>query len=58
MGKAKKEQLFGQTGAIHALKEGSVIVRLSAVICGLGCMVRKQFGKGLLDLGAEALVIL
>lgn len=58
MKKAKRKQASHQAGAIHALKNGSPIVALSAVICGLGCIVRKQFAKGALYLAAEALVIL
>lgn len=43
--------------AIAALKSGSWIVRLSALIWGLGCLVQKQFVKGLLYLAAEAFCI-
>ena len=32
--------------ALDALKSGSLAVRLSAVIWGLGCLVRRQFVKG------------
>ena len=58
MGKTKKKKFFNQGSVIQALKNGSVIVSLSAVICGLGCIVRKQFVKGFLYLAAEMLVIL
>ena len=57
MGKAKRKQPSNQFGVVSALKNGSVIVYLSAVICGLGCIIRKQFAKGLLYLAAEGLVI-
>lgn len=50
MGKEKRNQ--------DPLKNCSAIVYLSTVICGLGCIVRKQFAKGLLYLLAEILVIL
>ncbi|MDE6640152.1 MAG: sugar ABC transporter permease [Acetatifactor sp.] len=58
MERAKRKQPSIHTGAIPALRNGSAIVRLSAVVCGLGCIVRKQFAKGLLYLVAELLVIL
>lgn len=48
-----KEKINGKSQ-----KNCSVIVYLSAVICGLGCIARKQFAKGLLYLFAEILVIL
>lgn len=57
MKNAKRKWSSGH-GAIHALRNGSAIVALSTVICGLGCIVRKQFAKGFLYLAAEALVIL
>lgn len=50
MGKEKRNR--------NPLKNCSAIVYLSTVICGLGCIVRKQFAKGLLYLLAEILVIL
>ena len=30
---------------LSALKNGSMMVTLSAVICGWGCLIRKQFGR-------------
>ena len=50
MGKEEKNR--------NPLKNCSAFVYLSTVICGLGCIVRKQFAKGLLYLFAEILVIL
>lgn len=44
--------------ALNALKDGSPAVKLSAVIWGLGCLVRKQFVKGAVYLLAEAAIIL
>lgn len=41
-----------------ALKNGSVAVKLSAVIWGLGCLTRKQIVKGLMFLAIEAAIIL
>ena len=40
-----------------ALKNGSIMVTLSAVICGWGCLIRKQFVKGTLYLLGELAVI-
>ncbi len=42
----------------NALRDGSIPVKLSAVIWGLGCLVRKQFVKGLAFLMVEAAIIL
>ncbi len=42
---------------MRALKNGSVMVTLSAVICGWGCLIRKQFAKGALYLAAELAII-
>mgnify|MGYP001082612141 CR=1 FL=1 len=44
--------------AQNALRDGSIPVKLSAVIWGLGCLVRKQFVKGLAFLMVEAAIIL
>lgn len=41
----------------NALKNGSWIVTLSAVICGWGCVIRGQIVKGLLYLAAEVAII-
>ncbi|MCI9443113.1 MAG: sugar ABC transporter permease [Oscillospiraceae bacterium] len=43
--------------ALDALKSGSLAVRLSAVIWGLGCLVRRQFVKGACYLLIEAAII-
>ncbi len=56
--KANNKPLESNFSLRYALKNGSVIVYLSAVICGLGCIIRKQFVRGLLYLLAEVLVIL
>ena len=40
-----------------ALKNGSMHVTLSAVICGWGCLIRGQIGKGLLYLAAEIAIL-
>lgn len=42
---------------LGALKNGSMMVTLSAVICGWGCLIRKQFAKGALYLAAEIAII-
>ena len=42
---------------LSALKNGSMMVTLSAVICGWGCLIRKQFVKGILYLAAELAII-
>ena len=52
-----KEHEQPSEGMIATFKSGSVPVYLSAVIWGLGCLIRKQFIKGLLYLAAEAAVI-
>lgn len=44
--------------ALNALRDGSAAVKLSAAVWGLGCLVRKQFVKGLALLLAEAAIIL
>ena len=41
-----------------AMRNGSPWVRLSALLWGLGCLVRRQFVKGFLFLAAEAAIIL
>ena len=45
------------TGFVSAIKYGSVWVRLSVLVWGLGCFVRKQIAKGCLLLGSEILII-
>lgn len=47
----------GEIRVISALRNGSAMVALSAVICGWGCLVRKQFAKGALLLAGEIAVI-
>lgn len=55
----KTKQVVAETdvSVLSALKNGSIMVTLSAVICGWGCLIRKQFGKGILYLAAEAAII-
>lgn len=43
--------------AAAALKNGSAAVKLSAVIFGFGCLLKKQFTKGALYLVSEILII-
>ena len=43
--------------ALNALRDGSAAVKLSAAVWGLGCLVRKQFVKGLALLLADAAYI-
>lgn len=47
----------GEVGVIGALRNGSAMVALSAVICGWGCLIRKQFVKGALFLAGETAII-
>ena len=42
---------------MKAFFKGSIVVKLSAVIWGLGCLVKKQFAKGILYLVSEFLII-
>lgn len=58
MGEEKRKQPSEEINVRNALKNGSVIVRLSAVICGQGCIIRRQFAKGLFYLTTEMLIIL
>ncbi len=43
---------------IPAIRNGSLWVRLSALLWGLGCLIRRQLVKGLLFLASEAAVVL
>lgn len=43
---------------IQAMKKGNLITRLSLPICGLGCLVNKQFIRGMLLLGMEIAYLL
>jgi len=43
---------------IPAIRNGSLWVRLSALLWGLGCLIRGQLVKGLLFLASEAAVVL
>lgn len=55
--KTKKVLPETEISVLNALKNGSMMVTLSAVICGWGCLVRKQFAKGVLYLAAEIAII-
>lgn len=46
-----------ETSVPGALKNGSIMVALSAVICGWGCLIRGQIVKGLLYLAAEIAIV-
>ena len=58
MSKEKKLRSENDISVWYALKNGSFMVTLSAVICGWGCLIRKQFVKGALYLAAEVGIIL
>ena len=58
MGKAKNTKAQNKYGLVQALKSGSPLVYLSAVICGLGSAVRGQLIKGILYLAAEVFIVL
>ena len=55
----KTQQVMPDTdvSVLSALKNGSLMVTLSAVFCGWGCLIRKQFVKGILYLAAELAII-
>ena len=53
----KSKAIENKTSLFSALRHGSGWVYLSALIWGLGCLVRKQIAKGLLFLAGEAAVI-
>ncbi len=53
-----KVQPEAEISVLSALKNGSAMVALSAIIWGWGCLIRKQFVKGALYLAAEVLIIL
>lgn len=55
--KAKKRSFSTKYCFTRAWKDGSIIVRLSSVIFGLGCFARKQFIKGLMLLSAELIIL-
>ena len=57
MFKKNNVPLDTQITVLAALKNGSAMVALSAVIWGWGCLVRKQFAKAALFLAAEAAII-
>lgn len=49
----RKKEFYTEYTARNALKNGSFIVRLSAIVFGLGCLVHKQTAKrdSLSDIG-------
>ena len=53
----KKKEFYTEYTARNALKNGSFIVRLSAIVFRLGCLVHKQIAKGILYLTSEILLI-
>lgn len=57
MQKTDHSTALREPGVIGALKDGSWMVALSALICGWGCLVRKQFVKGALYLAGEIGII-
>ncbi|MCR5768335.1 MAG: sugar ABC transporter permease [Lachnospiraceae bacterium] len=62
MGRRKKENqpasdLFHKAGFIESFVKGDIWTKLSFVILGLGCFVRRQIARGLFLLAFEALFI-
>lgn len=53
-----RESTAREITALGALRDGSAVVKLSALIWGLGCIVRKQFVKGAAFLLAEIAMVL
>lgn len=53
----KKNHVQPDCNFFSAMKKGSLIVWLSALVWGFGCIVRKQFVKGMMLLAGEILVI-
>lgn len=54
---AKGRRFSEKLQFVTALKNGTVIVWLSGIVFGLGCLLRKQFIKGMLFLLAEIAII-
>ena len=50
-------ELFRKAGFIESFKLGDIWTKLSAVIMGLGCLVRGQIARGLIFLSFEGLFI-
>ncbi|WP_313129633.1 carbohydrate ABC transporter permease [Anaerocolumna sp.] len=56
--KVRKKSFSTKCSFTSAWKKGSIIVRLSSVIFGLGCFIRKQFVKGFMLLFSEIIILL
>ena len=54
--KSKKE-FENKYPAMDALKKGSMLTRLSALVFGAGCVAQGQMVKGLIFLAAEIAII-
>jgi len=52
-----QKETFGTTGFFAAMKQGSWVVRLSALIWGLGSILHKQIARGAALLLSEAMII-
>lgn len=56
--KARKKSFSTKYSFTRALNNGSIIVKMSSIIFGLGCFARKQFIKGFLLLFAEVTIVM
>ena len=56
--RARKKSFLTGYSFTRAWKDGSIIVKMSSVVFGLGCFVRKQFIKGFMLLFAEIAILL
>ena len=54
---AEGKRGFGRLQIIEALKNGTATVWMSGIVWGLGCLIKKQFVKGLLFFAAEVLIV-
>lgn len=54
---SSKKKLYNNTSFGEAIVKGDIFTKLSALIMGLGCMVRGQIVKGLIFLAFEGLFI-
>lgn len=55
--KAEKRRSTIEYGYINAMAKGSILVKLSALVFGLGCFARKQFAKGMLFFVTEVCIL-
>lgn len=53
----KKREFENKYAAMDALKKGSLLTRLSALVFGAGCLVQGQIVKGILFLAAEIAIV-